>query len=606
MKKFKFALIGILVAGVFTACTATEDYTPEDAQSAATPVAVPEGAEVFTGSARGFGGTLTVEVTVYDGEVMGIEVVSHSESTHLIYQPAFDRVISSVLNDGNLNIDNVSGATLSFVAVNMAVREALTEAGIDVQAMMLPRAEHIPQVIEMEADVVIIGGGGAGLSAAVVASRLGSDVIIVERNSILGGNSLLAGSIMQASGTPQQEALGIEDSPDLHFQHTMEAGDNANRAELTRILADNARDAMLWMEEMGTQWSDQVFVGAGTTFPRAHSPAVGALGTGWIEPVQRFAEDPENNIEIILDARATEIIMENGRAVGVLATGRNGDEFILTANSGVIISTGGFSANVEMRLEHDIVWGGRLDASIPTTNFPSIQGDGIVMAQDVGANVIDMGYVQLLPLGDRSGNTSNFTGGFGFFINEQGLRFTDENGRRDDMTADLFEQTNARMFMLTDLIGLEGALHGNLDDLDRIVYYGYAYRAGSIPELAEMLDIDPDVLMNTISEFNEMAAGERECPFGRDFAAFPGGAINLEAEAFIANPRVPTVHHTMGGVEIDTYTRVIDVEGNVIPGLYAAGEVVGGVHGTNRLGGNAIAEAFVFGRIAGESAALGQ
>ena len=589
MKRFMIGLLGVVLAvSLVVGCaTGTRARTG-----------------VFTGSARGYGGTVIVEVAVNRGAIRSIEVVEHSESTPLMYGPAFDRVISSVLNDRNLNVDNVAGATLSFMAIRAAVTEALTAAGIDTNAMMRPRPARTPQNIAMNADIVVVGGGGAGLAAAVTASQLGSNVIILEVNSFLGGNSLLAGSIMQVSGTPQQAAQGIVDSPDLHFQYTMQGGDNANRPELVRILVDNALDTMNWLAGMGTVWQDVVFVGAGTTFPRAVRPAGGALGTGWIAPLQDFAESPANNIEILLDTRATDLVMEGGRVTGVRATSRAGDTYTITANDGVVISTGGFAANVEMRMQYDAQWDGMLSRAIPNTNTPSAQGDGIRMAQAVGANVIDMGYIQLLAFGcPQSGSPFNFRGGLRFMINEQGRRFVSENSRRDDMTKALFQQTNSRMFFLSDINDDGAGVHGPLVDA-RLVRYGYVYRADTIPELARMIGMDPDVLLATIAEFNNIADGGAACPFGRDFSVMPGGAIDIEAGPFFASPRLPTVHHTMGGIEIDTATRVIDVRGNVIPGLYAAGEVVGGVHGTNRLGGNAITEAFVFGRLAGENAAL--
>ena len=594
MKRFIVVLLGaVLVASFVVACA-----TPRRNQTG-----------VFTGSARGYGGTVVVEAVVERGDIQSLRVIQHRESTHLMYGPAFDRVISSVLNDRNLNVDHVAGATLSSMAVHAAVIEALTAAGINTSAMMRPRPAHTPRNITMSADVVVIGAGGAGLAAAVTALELGSSVILVETNSIMGGNTLVAGSIMQVSGTPQQAAAGIVDNPDNHFAYTMSGGDNANRSDLVRILVNNALDTMQWMEARGTLWTDAVFVGAGTTFPRAVRPdtSVGALGTGWIQPFQRIVEDPASNAQVLMDTRATDLITTGGRVTGVRATNRAGDTFTITANNGVVISTGGFAANVEMRMQYDAQWDGMLTANIPNTNLPSLRGDGIRMAQAVGANVIDMGYIQLLAFGcPISGSPFNFAGGLFFMINEQGRRFVSENARRDDMTKALFQQTNSRMFFINDNREVVARMWGSGEAGlgDRLVHYGYAHRADTIPELARMLGMDPNVLLATIDEFNRMAAGEIPCPFGRDFTMMSGGAIDLNYPPFYASPRVPTIHHTMGGIDIDTNTRVMDIHGNIIPGLYAAGEVVGGVHGTNRLGGNAITEAFVFGRIAGESAAL--
>jgi len=289
--------------------------------------------------------------------------------------------------------------------------------------------------------------------------------------------------------------------------------------------------------------------------------------------------------------------VQGGRVTGARATGRFGDEYTFTARNGVILATGGFSANVEMLMRYDELWGGRLDASLLHSNFPSSQGDGIHMAQAIGANLIDMGYIQLLPGCPISTLIVSLAGGASFMVNEQGRRFVAENARRDVVIQAMFAQTNYRMFQIADSRAIDRTV------ADLLVENGFIHRGNTIAELAQAIGINPAVLQGTIEEFDALLAAGAPCQFGRNFGVARAGGIDTGAGPFYATPRVPIIHHTMGGVEIDTYTRVIDVNGNIIPGLYAGGEVVGGVHGTNRLAGNAITEAFVFGRIAGESAA---
>ena len=557
---------------------------------------------VFQGSAIGHGGTITVEAVLDRGNIQSIRVVDHRE-TMFFYDLPFERVISAAVNDGNLNVDNVAGATMTTMAVQAAVAEALAAGGVNISAMMRPRPQHTPQNIQMAADVVVVGGGGAGLAAAVQASQTGSSVIVVEKMSMLGGNTIIIGGIINVSGTEQQRRMGIEDSVDLHFQHTFEGGGRRANQELVRVMVENAPAMMQWTMDLGLRWQDGVSTGLGALWPRSHETVL-PLGTGFLDMYHRFIARPNSNIEVLLDTRATEFIMEGGRVTGIRATNRLGDNFTITARNGVVNAAGGFGANVEMRMRYDELWDGRLGPTTLTTNHPGATGDGIIMAQAIGADVTGMGYIQLLPIGDpRTGSISGaaITGVEGYIqVNEQGRRFVNEAAGRDELIATLFRQSNSANYLImcsrNHPTGNELSLGAPLNTL---VHYGYVHRANTIRELALMINMDPDVLQQTMDEFNAMVDGSASCPFGRTIFR-----DRIEVAPFYASRRVPTVHHTMGGVLIDRYTRVIDTRGNVIPGFYAAGEVAGGIHGNNRLGGNAMTDITVFGRIAGESAAL--
>lgn len=576
MKRFIVVLLGVMMAASLIVGCATGGRGRQTG--------------TFRGSAVGFGGPVVVDVTFDRGNIQSIEVVSHNE-TYMFFERPFERVISSVLNDNNLNVDVVTGATLSSMAIRAAITEALTAANVNVGAIMRPRVAHAPQNIQMTADVVVIGGGGAGLAAAARASQLGASVIVVETLSMLGGSTLLSGNNMNVTGTPQLAALGIQDSPDLHFQQTLAAGDGVGRAPLVRVMADNSLVTMNWLGDLGVRWTSRI------NPPRGHSAYPARFGQGWITALRDYANRPNSNVEILLETRATELITQGGRVTGARATGRFGNEYTFTARNGVILATGGFSANAEMLMRYDELWGGRLDASLLNSNFPSSQGDGIRIAQAIGANLIDMGYIQFLPGCPINTLIVSLAGGASFMVNEQGRRFVAENARRDVVIQAMFEQTNYRMFQIADSRAIDRTV------ADVWVENGFIHRADTIAELAELIGINPTVLKGTIEEFDALLAAGVPCQFGRNFGTARAGSIDPTAGPFYATPRIPIIHHTMGGVEIDTYTRVLNVNGNVISGLYAGGEVVGGVHGTNRLAGNAITEAFVFGRIAGESAA---
>ena len=559
---------------------------------------------VFTGSAVGHGGTLVVEVTVDRGNVTNIEVVQHNE-TPFFYALPFERVISGVMNHGTLNVDNVAGATMTTMAMRSAVSEALTAAGLNVSAMTQPVPQHTPQTIQRTADVVVVGGGGAGLAAAVQASQLGASVIVLEKMSMLGGNTIIIGGIINVAGTEQQRALGIEDSVDLHFQHTFEGGGRRANPELVRVLVENAPSMMEWTRDLGVVWQDNVSTGLGALWPRSHQTVL-PLGTGFLDMFHRYINRPDSGVEVLLDTRVTGFVMEGGRVTGVTAINRAGDTITVTAARGVVNAAGGFGANVQMRMQYDELWDGRLNQTIPSTNHPGATGEGIVMAQAVGADVTGMGYIQLLPIGDpQSGSISGaaITGVEGYIqVNEQGRRFVNEAAGRDELIAALFQQSNSANYIImcsrNHPTGNELSLGLPLNTL---VAYGRVHRADTIAELAVMIGVDPNVLQATLNEFNSMVDGNVQCPFGRTIFG-----QRIEVPPFYASRRVPTVHHTMGGIMIDRYARVIDVNGNIIPGFYAAGEVAGGVHGNNRLGGNAITDILVFGRIAGQSAATGR
>lgn len=591
-KGFKATVLAMSLMVLLTAVNVTAQSVPE--------------VEVFTGQAVGHGGTVTVEVMVYNDSILDIVVVSHNE-TRFFYELPFQRAITSVLDDGNLNTNIVSGATLSSFAIRAAIMQALNEAGIDTTEMMMPRTEpEGGEVIELVADVVVIGGGGAGMTAAIEASLMGSSVIVLEKLPFIGGNTLISGSGYNAVNPRLQEAEDppVEDSLDFHFQQTFEGGDSIADPELVRVLVENALGGIYWTKELGMEWREGIFTVPGALHRRSNSPVL-PLGIGFVDMYHRFLESPYSNIELLLETRAYELITEDGRVVGVRATNADNNTVIAMAASGVVMATGGFGSNIEMRMYHDELWH-VLDRDIPTTNLPSLLGDGIVMGEAVGANLVGMDYIQLLPFGHvRTGSLSGLVGNSmedHIYVNMEGERFVNEGARRDDMTAATLAQTNSMMFAVIDSrsVPTGDVLNFFGESHDMLVEYGHVYRAYTLEELAVLMGVPADALVQTVDEFNE-AVDAGEDAFGR--TSFAG---RIEQPPFYAGPRMPTVHHTMGGLQIDVYARVIDTYGNAIPGFYAAGEVTGGIHGTNRLGGNALTDMTVFGRIAGESAAIGR
>ncbi|HHW92333.1 MAG TPA: flavocytochrome c [Firmicutes bacterium] len=446
----------------------------------------------------------------------------------------------------------------------------------------------------VETDVVVIGGGGAGLAAAVTAGEHGAEVILLEKMPMLGGNTLRSGCAYNAVDPERQSKQGIEDSIDLHFQHTYEGGDKKGDPELIRILVENALDGLHWLESLGCEFKDEVYTVLGALWPRSHTN-VEPLGTGYISALENGAK--EQGVEIYLETKAEELLLEDGRITGVRAVDSDGKELIFKARKGVVLATGGFAANVEMRSQYNP----KLGPEIPTTNHPGATGDGILMAEQVGAEFVGMEYIQLLPTGDpENGSLAGWLApGVDqmIYVNKEGKRFVAEDERRDVMTNALFEQTDAWMYVVSDAKSVwEVTSFGETEE--QLVEMGKVLKADTLEELAEKIDVPADALVETVARYNEAVENNHDPDFGKELLGY-----KIDEPPFYASPRVPTVHHTMGGVKIDTEAKVIGKDGNPIPGLYAAGEVTGGIHGTNRLGGNAIADIIVFGRIAGESAA---
>lgn len=556
---------------------------------------------VYEASAAGHNGNLTVEVTVDEFKIKEIKILEHNESAG-ISDPAINRIPNAIVDGQTLAVDSISGATITSNAIIEAVTNALKQAGADIDALSV-KSENTNvagETVEYTTDVVVIGGGGAGLAAAVSAHENGAKVIVAEKMPRLGGNTILAGSAFNAVDPGRQEKQGIEDSLDLHFTQTYEGGDKVGNTELIRTFVEGAYPAIEWLEGLGLEFADEVFTVAGGLWSRGHKTTK-PLGTGYISTYENYINENQDDMEILLDTEITELIVKDNKVVGVKGKGLNG-EVIINANNGVIIASGGFGANVELRDEYNKNWPSLTNYG--TTNHPGATGDGLVMAEAVGANFVGLEHIQLLPLGDPvtgslSGNPNKGVTS-SIYINKDGNRFVDEGARRDVMTRALMEQEDALMWLVLDSKSYPtgDTLNNFGETIDELIEQGRAFKGDTIEELAEKIGVDAENLTKSLDEFNRAVENGGPDAFGRTLFD-----KTIDTAPFYAGARVPTVHHTMGGIEINTSAQVLDVNGNIISGLYAAGEVTGGIHGSNRLGGNALAEIAVFGRIAGQSAA---
>lgn len=451
-----------------------------------------------------------------------------------------------------------------------------------------PSEEVTEGVEDMVTDVVVVGSGGAGLAAALEAKEAGHDVIIVEKMPMVGGNTLRATGGLNAAGTSVQAELGIEDSPEVHYEDTMKGGYEMNDPELVKILTDGAPLAVEWLLELGGDFNDVGRLG-GSSNNRSHRPAGGApVGPELVRTLNEAAQ--EHGIEVLLNTTVIEIIAEDGKVSGVVAEDQDGNSFKIEAKA-VVMATGGFGANPTMLVE----WDGSLEG-FGTTNQPGATGDGITMAHAIGADLVDMEQIQTHPTAVPSNGymiTEAVRGNGAILINRDGERFVNEITTRDVVSEAMLAQEGQTGFLFFDQ-----TITDSLAAISGYINQGIVTEGETIEEVAEQLGIDPAALAATVEGYNGFVAAGTDADYGRDDMP-----RSLEEGKFYAIEVGPAVHHTMGGVRINGQAQVLNEAGDVIEGLFAAGEITGGVHGGNRLGGNALADIVVFGRIAGRSAA---
>ena len=589
----------------------------------------------FTGTATGMG-EVTVTVTLTDGVITACKVVGDSETEGIgsvVVESAPDEIVSG--NKGA--IDVVSGATITSDAINEALAAALAAAGLDAADFTGNEDASAAEDRVIDTDIVIVGAGGAGMTAAITAAEAGKDVVILESQAMVGGNSVRATGGMNAAETPAQdeneftESAGVEktletaasewadnetitalantvaeqwaayqanpegyfDSVELMELDTLIGGHGINDPALVETLCSNSADAVAWLGEQGIELSS-VGAAGGASVKRIHRPVddqglVISVGSYIIPRLQSKCE--ELGVEILLNTTANKILTDaDGAAVGIEATDKNGAAVTVNAKA-VILATGGFGANLDMVVEYkpDL-------AGFMTTNAPGAQGQGIDMAVAIGAGTVDMDQIQIHPTVEANTAaliTEGLRGDGAILVNAEGNRFTDEVGTRDVVSAAEIAQTGSYSWLVIDqaMVDASSVIQGYIKN-------GYTVSGETYEELAEAMGVDAAAFAATMEKWNAAVAAGVDEEFGRTSFANP-----LDTAPYYAIKVTAGIHHTMGGLTINPQTQVLAGDGTVIDGLYAAGEVTGGVHGGNRLGGNAVADFTVFGRIAGEQAA---
>lgn len=554
----------------------------------------------YKGTGGGKGGEISVEVTIEDDMIKAIKVLNQNETAGL--DSAIDILTKEIIANNSLDVDAVSGATVTSNGFIEAVKSALAAANATPD--MLKKIQATAQTGTKEDvtethDIVIIGAGGAGLAAAIEAKEAGADVIVLEKMPVAGGNTLISGAEYAASNNWLQQKEGIKDSVELHIKDTLAGGDNKNNPDLVRVVAENALAGAIWLrDEVGVVWEDELMQFGGHSVKRSLVPQ-GASGKEIITKELKKAKDM--NIPVLLNTKATTLITDaNGKVIGVEAEGKD-KNYTFNTNKSVIIASGGFGSNVEMRVKYNPA----IDGSILSTNSPGSTGDGIVMAENIGADLVGMEYIQTYPICDPLTGTLLYFDdarlyGHTIIVNKEGKRFVEELGRRDVMSMAIKAQTGNVCYELLDQKGFDASKlqenHG--PEIEYLFKNKLLVKADTLEEAAAFFEIDAKEFKATVDKYNSYVKNGKDPEFNK--RSLPS---TIGTAPYYILKAAPAVHHTMGGIKINKNAQVINKDGKVIEGLFAAGEVTGGVHGTNRLGSNALADITVFGRIAGQNAA---
>ena len=565
---------------------------------AAASMAAPVTAE---GTGVGKHGDITVAVTFDAGKIQDIKIVKNAENP-ILAKKVFTDLKDQVVALSSTDVDLVSGATFSAKGFIDAVNDAAKKAGVTLakadKKALKKAARELPKTSNY--DVVVIGAGGAGFSAAITARNAGANVVLLEKMPAVGGNSLISGAEMNVAKNWVQPKLGInDDSPELHAQDTFKGGDGKGDMKVINVMTHQALDAAKWCRDyLGVRFEDDnLFFFGGHSRKRALIP-VGHTGTEFIAKFQAKAD--ELGIPVITNMKAEELIKDkDGRVVGVKAT-MDGSEYTFNAKGGVVLATGGFGANPEMVKKYNP----KIDERFKTTDAPGSTGEALYMAERAGAELVNMGYIQTYPICDPLSGAieliadARFDGAI--MLNQEGKRFVEELQRRDVLSEAILNQTGQYCWVLwNDNVGkISNTVKAHANEYEAFTKQGIMTTCDDLKCIADFTKIPFDQLQKTVKRVSDMAGKGNDKDFNHR-----AGLMDMQQGKYYVIKAVPSTHHTMGGVRINEKAEALTAEGKVIPGLWAAGEVTGVTHGTNRLGGNAYTDIIVFGRIAGEAAA---
>lgn len=547
----------------------------------------------FQGKAKGHNGDVVIDVDIENSKIKNVSL-KESVETEDVGAIAINKLIEKV-NSSDFNLDIVTGATYSSEAFISAFADALKKAGLNYKNYLKKDVQITKrdEKKEMDVDVVVVGSGGAGLISAIKAKENGKKVVVLEKLPIIGGNTLISGAEYAAPQNWLQDKENIKDSVELFEKDVEKAGGNK---ELIKVLATNALDGAKWLrDDVGVEWMDHLMFFGGHSVKRSLIPK----GQSGKELINKLSDKCSKlGIDILTETNCYELIFEDNKVKGVKANIKTGQ---LTVNAkSVILATGGFGANKKMLYENDK----EIDDKILSTNQPGSTGDGIIMAQKIGADVVDMDKIQLYPICDvqtgkllYTADTRLTTGAI--LVNKQGNRFVEELDTRRKISMAIKEQQDSIAYQIWDEDSMQKSkvLQDHKIEYDNLIENKKMIKANSIEEIADFFDLDKENLKKTIEKFNKDSENGKDTLFNLRRLGF-----KIEKAPFYCLKAVPAVHHTMGGLKINKEAKVLNTKAQEIDGLFAAGEVTGGIHGNNRLGSVSIADITVFGIIAGTNA----
>lgn len=584
-KKLLCLLLSSLMVVTTTACSSNDKNQGAKSENKYTP-------GVYTINTNGMKGEMTVDVTFDETSITDVKVVSHKETYGIGYgldTTPIETIPTEIVETQSLAVDTVTGATLTSKFLIGAVKQAVTEAGGNPDNLVLSE-ETKGEDATYDVDVVVVGGGVAGLSAAIEAAEGGADVLVLEKQGIVGGATTRSGGKLMANGTEFQTAEGIEDSNEEMFSYLKEVGGDLVDDEKLRKFVDNSLDTFNWMTEMGVAVQDVEPIHSSLNPWRVHNTKGGGGmtdGHGGQIIVPMMNKYKEVDGDIIYNVTANELLTnDKNEVVGVKAASKDGSTVTVNAKT-VILATGGYASNKEMMARYSDFSEG-YSTQVPAGNV----GDGITMAEGVGAQIFDSPSAQTVYVSYTSGVGINEEPGL--IVTEDGNRFVNEYTYQyhvgDKMTK---EKSSLGYYIAT------------ANDPTPTVQYAMTLEdtpsASSIEELAELIDLDPTALKATVDRYNELCAKGVDEDFGKPSdKMYP-----IQGEKYFAIKLNPAVTVTFGGIVTDLESRVLDANNTPIKGLYAAGETAfEGLFGTEYPGcGLAISAGSFYGRIAGQNAA---
>lgn len=576
--------------------------------AAATP-ALKDG--TYTGTGSGRNGEITVELTVKAGKLATVNVVRHGETAG-ISDAALARVPAEIVAQQSTTVDAVTGATMTSEGIKAAVADAIRRAGGDPALFAVKKVgkKQAAKTIKENADIVVVGAGGSGMSAAVRAETLGKSVILIEKMPTIGGATVLNAGTLIATGSRYQREVMKEtkDSPELAAEDIFRVGKHKNDPVLVRMVTERVGGVVDWLiDDLKIPYGP-----AATQYPD-HS-ANRQLGvTGRSVNYLNLMREKFLGMggKLLLETRAQSFITDaNGRVVGVKATDAAGNTVELTSKA-VILASGGFGADQSM-----------LPPSMKNYLFYGVDGetgDGLKMARALNAGTINLDLVKMYPQGVETrphhglaataSSTDTMKASGAIYVNNRGERFVDENAGLGVLTEATVAQPDSIAYIVMDKAAWEKYVAKSLEDklvpdaaaLDawtKIVNNGHPVMAvsDSLEEAARTMGIDPAGLTKTVTHWNEMVKAGKDADFSRKITGGLG-----EGPYRIVEQKV-RYQTTLGGLKADAGLRILDTAGKAIPGLYGAGCVVGGANGADSMTAMMNSWAIVSGVVAAETA----